>query len=162
MAANIHRGMSLLRFAWGLLNHSIGRLIHDNGSVMSAPSALANTLRVFSTLAVAMLALQRSQASRLVRRWVSSLHRQRRYRRYPLQAAAGLQNQLGRPIASFHMSADAHEPTDIKDAVRETDQGHERSEQDVRAVRFCRGMWASVARPTQDSRFRPQLVDAMQ
>jgi len=60
------------------------------------------------------------------------------------------------------MSADAHEPTDIKDAVRETDQGHERSEQDVRAVRFCRGMWASVARPTQDSRFRSQLVDAMQ
>jgi len=124
MAANIHRGMSLLRFAWGLLNHSIGRLIHDNGSVMSGPSALANTLSlewVFTTLAIAMLAPQRSQASRLVRRWVSSLQRQRRYRRYPLQAAAGLQNQLGRPIASFHMSADAHEPTDIKGAVRETD-----------------------------------------
>jgi len=63
MAANIHRGMSLLRFAWGLLNHSIGRLIHDNGSVMSGPSALANTLSlewVFSTLAIAMLARQRS------------------------------------------------------------------------------------------------------
>jgi hypothetical protein len=38
--------MSLLRFAWDSLNHPVGRLIHDNGSVMSSASTAAPPERV--------------------------------------------------------------------------------------------------------------------
>src|SRR4029453_307220 len=34
--------MSLLHFAWDSLNHLIGRLIHDNGGVMSGASVVAS------------------------------------------------------------------------------------------------------------------------